>query len=155
MFYAAMARARRLGSLNPCGMFRRIVETAAYRGYIADCDDDQARAWLAEEQPPALNPTDAHDFLHLIAETPAYHRHLSQTDNKETLGSIIPKHSPTDQPEDAVMAVFHAHRLQEAGFPIHDAFNLIMATHEGRRNLAGWTQERWDRALNHGNFLLA
>ena len=32
-------------------MLRRIVETTAYHGYIADCDEDQARAWLRELEP--------------------------------------------------------------------------------------------------------
>ena len=50
-FYAAIARARRLGAINPCGMLRRIVQTTAYHGYIADCDEDQARAWLREPEP--------------------------------------------------------------------------------------------------------
>ena len=118
-FYAAMARARRVGSINPCGMFRRIVETAAYRGYIADCDEDQGRAWLAEERP-----------------------------NIDAAPSTFPNHLPVEHPEDPITALYLTHRLQQAGLPTHDAFNLLMMTHEGRKHLTGWTQERWDQATS-------
>ena len=41
--------------------------------------------------------------------------------------------------------------LQEAGFHTGNCFALIMTTHEGKTKLAGWTQDRWDRAVtaNH------
>ena len=119
-FYVAMARARRVGSINPCGMFRRIVETAACRGYLADCDEDQGRAWLAEERP-----------------------------NIDAAPSIFPNHLPVEHfSEDPIIALYLTHRLQQAGLPTHDAFNLLMTTHEGRKRLTGWTQERWDQATS-------
>ena len=61
-FYAAVARARRHGWINPCGMLRRIVETSAYREYISDYDDEQARAWLRE-----MEPRPAPELLALVA----------------------------------------------------------------------------------------
>ena len=60
-FYAAIARARRLGTLNPCGMLRRIVQTTAYHRYITNYDEDQARAWLCQ-----LEPQPAPELLALV-----------------------------------------------------------------------------------------
>ena len=145
-FYAAMARARRLGSINPCGMLRRIVETSACHGYVSGCDEDQARVWLMEDRTQDLDTTDARSLLRRIVETPNGYRHLNQADDKEDHGTVIPGRPSNNQPEDSITALYFTHRLQQAGFPIHDAFNLIMTTHEGKQYLADWTQDRWDRA---------
>ena len=50
-FYAAIARARRLGTHNLCGMLRRSIQTTTYHGYITDYDKGRARAWLRELEP--------------------------------------------------------------------------------------------------------
>ena len=144
-FYAAMARARRLGSINPCGMLRRIVETTDYRGYITNCDEDQGRAWLAEEGPD-LETAAAHDLFHPIVETPSGYNQLWKTGDRDALESFNPEHCFADPAEDSIVASYLTHKLRQAGFPTHDAFTLIMTTHVGRTNLAGWTQERWERA---------
>ena len=146
-FYAAMARARRVGSINPCGMLRRIVQTTAYHGYIANCDEDQARAWLSAEEAPDLGTTDAHRYLRYFFETPACHQPLGQADDDAPALFLL--ELPTvEQAEDSIIARYLTRRLQQAGFPTHDAFNLIMTTHEGRKKLSGWTQERWNEASN-------
>ena len=145
-FYSAMARARRLGSINPCGMFRRLVETRAYRGHITDCDEDQARAWLAEDQGPDLETTEARDLLHRIVESPTGQDKSWQTGDPEALEPINPEQCPADLAGDSIAASYFIHKLRKAGFPTHDAFNLIMTTHEGRTHLARWNKDRWDRA---------
>ncbi len=61
IFYAAIARARRLGTFNPCGMLRSIVQTTSFHGHITNCDEDQARAWLRE-----LEPQPAPELLALV-----------------------------------------------------------------------------------------
>ena len=141
-FYAAMARARRLGSINPCGMLRRIVETTAYRRYISDCDEDQARAWLVEDYPRGPSATDAHRLLRKIAETQINDNQANHADHRGGLRSVT-----ADQTEDFMVASYFTDKLRQAGFAIHDAFNLIMTTEEGRTKLEGWTQARWDRAF--------
>ena len=126
MFFSAIARARRLGSRNPCGMLRRIVETAPYQTHIADCDEEQARAWLAEDQPPDPDIAAASSLLRRITATPTCFT--------------------GERSDDSILASHLIRRLQKEGFPTRDAFNLIMTTEVGRTNLAGWTQDRWNRA---------
>ena len=53
---------------------------------------------------------------------------------------------PTDDPHDQQMVSYLRNRLQEAGFRTDNCFALIMTAHEGKTYLAGWTQNRWDRA---------
>ena len=146
MFFAAMARARRLGSINPCGMFRRIVETSGYHGHISGCDEEQARVWLVEDRPQDLDTTNAHNLLWRILETQTNDHHPSQAGDSDAGASIDPETRPANHVADFIAASYFAHKLRRAGFPTHDAFNLIMTTHEGKQYLTGWTQDRWNRA---------
>lgn len=126
-FYAAIARARRLGTLNPCGMLRRIIQTSSYHRYIADCDEDQARAWLAKDLSTHLDAGASSSFLRQFTESPT---------------RLLDEHS-----NDSILATHLTSRLREEGFPTRDAFKLIMTTELGRTKLAGWTQDRWNRAI--------
>ena len=150
MFYAAIARARRLATLNPCGMLRRIVQTPAYHGYIADCDEDQARAWLALDRPRNPDTIDARDFLHSIVGTRPDHNQTWDTEAGEIRQSAYKEHHPLAHVEDSQLASYLIRRLQQAGFPTANAFELIMTTHEGRKYLAGWNHTRWNRAVQMG-----
>ena len=145
-FYAATARARRLGSINPCGMLRRIVETRAYHGHIADCDEHQARIWLAEDEQPDLGTAQASKLLRSIMAVPNGHQQASPAEFRNDTVPINPEQRPPEHAEDADVVSYLTHRLRQAELPTHDAFNLLLTTHEGKTNLAGWTQDRWDRA---------
>ena len=119
-FYAAIARARRLGTLNPCGMVRRIVQTPAYHRYIADCDEDQARAWLNELEP----------------QTPPVVRALVRLQAAVDIG-------PAD------VEVYHilARGLMREGCDPggREAYDVVRRSDKNNR-LKGWTYERWETA---------
>ena len=119
-FYAAIARARRLGTLNPCGMLRRIVQTTAYHGYIADCDEEQARAWLRE-----LEPQPAPQILALVTPQTAVDIELGDVEVYRILarGLIGDGYDPT-------------------GLEAYD----IVRRQDRNDVLRGWTRERWEAA---------
>ena len=119
-FYAAIARARRLGAINPCGMLRRIVQTTAYRGYIADCDEDQARAWLHELEPQPV---------------------------PEVLALVTPQAAVDCGPGDVEVYRILARGLLGDGYDPagQEAFDVVRR--EDKNNvLRGWTRERWEAA---------
>ena len=117
LFYSAMARARRLASLNQCGMLRRIVETTAYRRYIADCDEDQARAWLRE-----MEPQSALDLLTLVT----------------------PQDTVDFGPADVEVYRILAHGLMGEGYDptAPEAYDVVKRK-DKNKVLRGWTRERW------------
>ena len=119
-FYAAIARARRLSAINPCGMLRRIVETTAYHGYIADCDEDQARAWLRE-----LEPQPAQEVLELLT----------------------PKAAVDFRPSDVQVYRILAHGLLGDGYDPtkREAYDVLRRIDNGNV-LKRWTRERWEAA---------
>ena len=97
-------------------------------------------------------------LLRRLVETPDLHRFISQADEDQAslwlaaqqpelnLDSLVSK-EPTDDPHDRQIVSYLHNRLLAAGFPTDNCFALIMTTHEGKTNFAGWTQERWDRAV--------
>lgn len=119
-FYSAMARARRLGSINPCGMFRRIVETPAYHVYIADCDEDRARAWLREMEPqpqPAI------------------------------LALATPQAAVASGPSDVEVYRAIALDLMSQGHDPNGREAYDIVRREVKSNvLKGWTRDRWEAA---------
>ena len=119
-FYAAIARALRLGAINPCGMLRRIVQTTAYHGYIADCDEDQARAWLRELQPQ-----------------PA----------PEVLALGTPEAAVDHGPGDVEVYRILARGLLGDGYDPtgHEAYDVVRRK-DKNNVLRGWTRERWEAA---------
>ena len=119
-FYAAIARACRLGTINRCGMLRRIVQTTAYHGYIADCDEDQARAWLRELEPQ-----------------PA----------PEVLALVMPQAEVDFAPgDDEVYRILSHGFLREGYDPSgQEAFDVVRRIDKSNV-LKGWTHERWKAA---------
>ena len=119
-FYAAIARVRRLSAINPCGMLRRIVETTAYHGYIADCDEDQARAWLRELEPQ-----------------PA----------QEVLALVTPQAAVDVQPSDVRVYRILARGLLGDGYdPTGQEAYDVVRRNDNDNVLRGWTRERWEAA---------
>lgn len=119
-FYAAIARARRLGTINPCGFLRRIVQTTAYHEYIADCDEDQARAWLRE-----LEPQPARALLALVTPPAGVDSELNDVEVYRALarGLMAEGYDPSGQ----------------------EAYNVVRR-HARINILRGWTRERWEAA---------
>ena len=119
-FYAAIARARRLGAINPCGMLRRIVQTTAYRGYIADCDEDLARAWLRQLEPQ-----------------PA----------PEVLALVTPQAAVDCGPSDVEVYRILARGLLGDGYdPIGKEAYDVVRRKDKNNVLREWTRERWEAA---------
>ena len=147
MFYSAMARARRLGSINPCGMFRRIVETAAYHRHITGWDEDQGRLWMAEDQPMDPDIATARNFVHCIMQATNDGDTQALADGGKAEEPIIAEQSFENHAGDSVVATYLTQKWQQAGFSSRNAFNLIRTTHEGKQLLAGWDQDRWNRAF--------
>ena len=96
-------------------------------------------------------------LLRRLLETPAYHRFISQADEDRAstwLHVQRPKMSldvlsigpANDNQHDRQVASYLRNRLKEAGFATDDCFDLIMTTQEGKTNLSGWTQARWEKA---------
>ena len=95
-------------------------------------------------------------LLRRIIETP-HHRFISQADEDQAstwlqaqqpqlhLHPKAPNETPNDQNDEHIVSFLRS-RLEEAGFPTDNCFALIMTTHEGKTNLAGWTQDRWNNA---------
>ena len=119
-FYAAIARARRLGAINPCGMLRRIVQTAAYHGYIADCDEDQARAWLRELEPQP---------------------------GPEVQALVTPQADVDCGPCDVGVYRILARGLLGDGYdPTGKEAYDVVRRNDRNNVLRGWTRERWEAA---------
>ena len=119
-FFAAIARVRRLGTINPCGMLRRIVQTTAYHGYIADCDEDQGRAWLRE---------------------------LERQPVPKVLALVTPQAPVDSGPTDSQVYRILALDLMRAGEDpnAQEAYDVVRQN-DKRNVLRGWTRERWEAA---------
>ena len=101
-------------------MLRRIIETTAYHGHIAHCDEDLALSWLREQEPkPApevvavLTPQAAFDFGPRDIEV---YRILAR-------GLMGEEYDPTAQ----------------------DAYDVVRRK-DKNKVLEGWTRERWEAA---------
>ena len=102
----------------PCGMLRRIVLTTAYHRYIADCDEDQARAWLRELEPqPAPN----------------------------LLALVTPQAAADSGSADVQIYRILALGLMSNGYDAtgQGTFDVVRRT-DKRNVLRGWTRERWE-----------
>ena len=101
-------------------MLRRIVQTTAYHGYIADCDEDQAQAWLRE-----LEPQPAPEVLALVTPQAAVDCRPSDVEVYRTLarGLLGDGYNPTGQ----------------------KAYDVVRRK-DKNDVLRGWTRERWEAA---------
>ena len=119
-FFAAIAHATRVGTKNPCGLLRRIIETPLYRQFITQSDEDQARAWLRE-----LDPQPA----------------------PEVLALVTPQAAVDSGPNDVRVYRAMALGLIREGYDPNgqDAYDILRR--EVNINiLRGWTRDRWEAA---------
>ena len=101
-------------------MLRRIVETTAYHRHIADCDDDQARAWLRE-----LEPQPAQEVLELL----------------------MPKAAVDFRPSDVQVYRILARGLLGDGYdPAKREAYDVVRLNDYDNVLEEWSRERWEAA---------
>ena len=140
----------------------QLYHAALAAGLIPPTDAHRHTFFAAVAHATRVATRNACGLLRRLIETPAYHRFISQADEDQAslwLHTHQPQHSlvaepadePTSEPHDQEIVSFLRSRLEEAGFPTDNSFSLIRTTHEGKTYLAGWTQDRWDKAATGEN----
>ena len=135
----------------------QLYHAALAAGVIPPTDAHKHTFFAAVAHATRVATRNACGLLRRLVETPAYHRFISQADeaqaslwlhtNQPQLTLVTqPPDEPTNEPHDQEIVSFLRSRLEEAGFPTENCFALIMTTHEGKTNLAGWTLDRWEKA---------
>ena len=135
----------------------QLYHAALAAGVIPPTDAHRHTFFAAIAHAIRVATRNACGLLRRLVETPAYHRFISQLDEEQAslwlhtqqtqlVLDAQPPDKPTNDPHDQQIVSYLRNQLQEAGFRTENCFALIMTTYEGRRNLAGWTQDRWDRA---------
>ena len=134
----------------------QLYHAARTAGVIPPTDAHKHTFFAAVAHAIRVATRNACGLLRRIIETPSYRNFISQADEDQaslwlqthqpqpTLFTQPPD-PPRNEPHDQDIVSFLRSRLEEAGFPTDNCFALIMTTHEGKTNLAGWTQERWNR----------
>lgn len=96
-------------------------------------------------------------LLRRLVETPAYHCFISQLDEDQASSWLhspklrlspnpfLPGEPANDQRDEQVVTLLHD-QLRKAGLSTDNCYALLMTTHTGKRELAGWTKARWDKA---------
>ena len=134
----------------------QLYHAALAAGVIPPTDAYKHTFFAAIAHATRVATRNACGLLRRITETPSYHRFISQADEDQaSLWLQIrqpqlhldsqPPDEPTQNALDQHIVSYLCGRLEEAGFPTDNFFTLIMTTHLGKRYLAGWTQDRWDR----------
>ena len=135
----------------------QLYHAALAAGLIPPTDAHRHTFFAAVAHATRVATRNACGLLRRLVETPAYHRFISQADEDQASlwlrthqSQPTPLAQPpdefTDDPHDQDIVFFLRSRLEEAGFPTDNCFPLIMTTHEGKTNLTGWTQDRWNKA---------
>ena len=132
----------------------QLYQSAISAKVISPCVADRQRFFAAIAHARRVAKRNACGLLRRIIETPPYRQFIAQTDEDQA-SEWLKARSPepvllpqltTKSARDQQIVAYVRKRLHEAGFNTHNAFTLSMTTHEGQTLLAGWTQERWDRA---------
>ena len=135
----------------------QLYHAALAAGVIPPADAHKHTFFAAVAHATRVATRNACGLLRRLVETPVYHRFISQADEDQAslwLHTHQPQHSlvaeppdkPTSEPHDQEIVSFLRSRLEQAGFPTDNSFALLMTTHEGKAYLAGWTQDRWEKA---------
>ena len=135
----------------------QLYQAALGAGVIPPTEAHKHTFFAAIAHATRMATRNACGLLRTLVETPAYHPFISQADEDEAslwLRGRQPQsrfdaesgNKPTDCMQDQVLVSYLRNRLRKAGFDTENCFALIRTTHDGKTILAGWTQERWDRA---------
>ena len=136
----------------------QLYHAALAAGVIPSTEAHRRTFFAAVAHATRVARKNACGLLRRLVETPAYHHFISQLDEDQAsswLHSLLPQLalntlSPaktTNDLQDQQVVFYLCNQLHSAGFRADNCFPLIMTTHEGKTKLAGWTQERWDRAV--------
>ncbi|MDE0206948.1 MAG: hypothetical protein OXP66_13095 [Candidatus Tectomicrobia bacterium] len=132
----------------------QLYQSAIGAKVISPCAADHQTFFAAIAHARRVAKRNACGLLRRIIETPLYRQFITQTDEDQAFEwlqapspePVLPPQLRTKPARDELIVAYIKRRLQGAGFSTHNAFILSMTTHEGQALLAGWTQERWDRA---------
>ena len=135
----------------------QLYESAIRAKVITPCVADRHTFFAAIAHATRVATRNTCGLLRRIVETPHYRQFITQADETRSSTWLTPQGSelPLDvQPaaesardqQDQQMVANFTRRFHSAGFASSNLFALIMSTHEGKTNLAGWTRERWDKA---------
>ena len=135
----------------------QLYRAALAAGVISSTEAHRRIFFAAVAHATRVATKNAPGLLRRLVETPAYHRFISQLDEDQASRwlhtqeprlalPLLSPEQPTTHPDDRLLVSYVHRRLLEAGFNTNNLFALIMTTHVGKTNLAGWTQARWDRA---------
>lgn len=137
---------------------QQLYQAALSCGVIHSTEADRLTFFAAIAHASRVARKNACGLLRRLVETPTYHPFISQDDEEKATSWLRSKqpectpptlfhHEPKADPHDQQIVSYLYNRFMKAGFPMGNCFALITATQEGRENIAGWTRERWDRAV--------
>ena len=140
--------------LRSPGRREQLYQSAITAKVITPCIADRQTFFAAIAHARRVAKRNACGLLRRIIETVPYRQFITQTDEHQAsewlkvrrLEPVLPPQQKSEPTHDQQVVSYFKMRLQEAGFSTLNAFTLSMTTHEGQTLLAGWTQERWDRA---------
>ena len=135
----------------------QLYQAALAAGVISSTQAHRRTFFAAVAHATRVARKNACGLLRRLVETPAYHRFISHLDEDQAsrwlhaqeprlVLPLLSPEQPTCHPDDRLLVSYVRRRLLEVGFNTDNCFALIMTTHVGKTNLAGWTQARWDRA---------
>ena len=136
----------------------QLYHAALAAGVIPSTEAHRRTFFAAVAHATRVARSNACGLVRRLVETPAYHRFISQHDEDRAsswlhrlrpqldLNTLFPEKTATDVHDKQVVSYLR-NQLEEAGFPTVNCYALIMSTHDGKTHLAGWTQERWDKAV--------
>ena len=132
----------------------QIYQAAVTAGVIRCTEAHRLSFFAAIAHATRVARRNACGLLRRLVETPAYHRFISQVDEDQASLWLKRKRQikepriqfTTDLTHDQQIATYLRRRFHSAGFSTHNLFALSMTTDEGKRLLAGWTQDRWEQA---------
>ena len=138
----------------------QLYRAALAAGAISSTEAHRRTFFAAVAHATRVARKNACGLLRRLVETPAYHRFISQLDEDQASRwfhtqeprlclPLVSTEQPTSLPNDRLVMSYVRRRLLEAGFNTDNCFALVMTTHVGKTNLAGWTQTRWDKAAAH------
>ena len=155
----------RWGNIQPLDLHtpkrrKQLYHAALLAGAIPPTEAHRLTFFAAIAHATRVATRNSCGLLRQLVETPSYHTFISQADENRASAWLLAERAnmpldalttrePDQNLSDQLIASRLRNGLEEAGFPTESCFALIMTTHEGKNKLAGWTQDRWDRAVSH------
>lgn len=135
----------------------QLYHAAVAAGVIRSTEAHRRTFFAAIAHATRVARKNACGILRRLVETPKYHRFISQTDEDQAsqwLHAQVPgitwdtlSPNEADSLHDQRIVSHLCKRLHMEGFRTENCLGLIMTTHEGRANLSGWTEARWNKTV--------